>query len=373
MQLMSSKIRPWRVRVLAWSFLFFVFVLMTTESPGAADGGAPPCPDPALGESPEDCPWAGVSRKFAQSGGKNFMETLQAESPRLAADIRSDAKLGKALLGLWGESINFDELAQGEIVPAAILTSLEEVFLGHPLGRTTTGQTPRRVTHAGVEHTYGYLFSNLRTSFGYKRARWVTGELERGFELPPGVMGPTPDQGSLLVNATWLAGRIAFREDPASLARLKPLESALSQAVHGVDPRRLSISRLEEFVKTSDGASAARLITLRTDFARFPTSPSDPARNSHWLIYSVEEKSADSPAVTKLITAFPVNTSFVERAADASTLGADQKIITRYNAWVEGVSGQEWRGERRFAPATGAVKTAGESRGQKSRSSRTHH
>src|SRR5205823_4357190 len=109
---------------------------------------------------------------------------------------------------LWGTSINYDELAKAIIVHPAILRALDKSFVSHaPMEvQNIDAQAPESVAtarllgvapthdpaghplaHAGMEHTYGYLFSVLKTSFGYKRARWVSGESERGFGLKTGL------------------------------------------------------------------------------------------------------------------------------------------------------------------------------------------
>src|SRR6185503_21163490 len=93
------------------------------------------CPDPALGEKPEDCPWAEVTRTYLAGGEQTparLMDLVAAASPKLADNIRADAKRD-SLLDLWGRSYNYDELAKSEIVAESLLASLETVFFGKPL------------------------------------------------------------------------------------------------------------------------------------------------------------------------------------------------------------------------------------------------
>ena len=100
---------------------------------------------------------------------------------------------------LWAASSNHDELAGGRIVHPRILRALER--------RLGVGSHPRgRVGHAGVLHTYGYLFSNLRTPFGLKRRRWVHPGLERSMDL----RRPTLRLGSCVGNTAYVGIPLAL-------------------------------------------------------------------------------------------------------------------------------------------------------------------
>ena len=169
------------------------------------------CPIP--GERAEDCPWAGAARLLSAEAdaGRDVGPVFAARTPGLLRQLDADAA-NPALLELWGESINYDELANGEIVRPETLA-----FLAARLGAAG----PRgRIIHAGLEHTYGYLFSLLPTKFGFKRARWVRPDIEQGLGLPRGAAGPAPSEGTLLSNITCLAGGIALMDDPAARALL---------------------------------------------------------------------------------------------------------------------------------------------------------
>src|SRR6185437_3416867 len=126
--------------------------------------------------------------------------------------------------------------------------------------------------HAGMEHTYGYLFSTLKTAFGYKRARWVHGDTERGFGLQVGALGPdTPkvSGGSLFSNATYFFGRIAFRDNPELLAALKRGSKAVAKQILQFDYTSLKTIRLEETI-------ASKNVSLRTDLVPFAIKPENP-------------------------------------------------------------------------------------------------
>jgi hypothetical protein len=68
------------------------------------------------------------------------------------------------------------------------------------------------------------------------------------------------------------------------------------------------------------------------------------------LVYSIADHRQPHPKglpPAQLITAFPVETSFVESALAADSLGENKPIITRYNAYVDGITGTAWTGLRR--------------------------
>lgn len=283
------------------------------------------CPRPAAPgdlavETAADCPWAGAARALAETAGQggDLSPVFGTYTPGLLAQLDADRK-NPALLGLWGESVNFDELANGEIVSPAVLG-----FISARLGAAA----PRgRIMHAGLEHTYGYLFSLLPTRFGFKRARWVLPAIEEGLGLPAGSAGPAPAEGTLLSNVTCLAGRIALRGDKAAGP---PLARACAHSPAAIRKfRPAAVRRLSETVSLPGG----RTVALRTDFVPF-LKPS--GGNTHLLVYSVSDSALKH---AYLVTAFPVGEGFVKNAADPAGLGVDKPVQTRYNAYVEGLTG----------------------------------
>ena len=277
----------------------------------------------SAGEKPLDCPWAGAARLMEANAaakeplGPVFSTYTPGILKQLAAD-RSDPVLAR----LWGESINFDEMADAIIVNPDIL-----VFLADELG---TARPKGRVSHAGMEHTYGYLFSLLETKFGFKRARWVRDDIEAGFGLPRGLIGPDPAEGTLLTNVTCLAGGIALKDDAAASALLAKL--VCPGILRKYAAIRIPRSRLVETVELA----GKRKVALRTDLVAFSTTSAD--GNSHLLIYSVYDS---VPEQASLITAFPVDAAFARRILDSKELGTGKPVQTRYNAWVEGLSGKK--------------------------------
>jgi len=282
------------------------------------------CPQKDSQEKPEDCPWAGAARLMNGATGQDAgLEPLfKAHVPGILKQLDS-ARANPAVLKLWGESINYDELANGEIVDPRIL--------GFIAARGGAAQPRGRLMHAGLEHTYGYLFSLLQTKFGFKRARWVRPDIEDGLGLPRGSAGPSPSKGTLLANVTCLAGGISLKDDPAALALLKKVSSGCASAERAFISRKTARTRLTETVALPGG----RTVALRTDFVPFKKSSGG---NTHLLVYSVYDSAAGQ---AYLVTAFPVNAGFMQSTLDPAGLGPEKPVQTRYNAYVEGLTGVE--------------------------------
>lgn len=275
-----------------------------------------------VAETIEDCPWAGIARLVEESGGRGAEPAILAYAPDLMRQFAVD-RGDNILKQLWGESLNFDEGARAVIVNPQMLSYLSYALaLPEPRGNQV---------HAGLEHTYGYLFSLLETRYGFKRGRWVRPDVEEGLNLPKRVLSPFPSEGTLLSNVTCLAGAIALKDDPKAYAMLKAREPVCHTAIKGLLDRGQAHVRLKE---TMVFAGGKRLVSLRTDFV--PFSRVAASGNSHLLIYSVYDSYAGQ---AYLITAFPVSGEFVNRALSPGGLGDGKEIITRYNAFVPGITG----------------------------------
>jgi len=283
-------------------------------------------------ETAADCPWAGAARLLNEKAAANepLEPVFAAHVPALLRQL--DADRSSPALQLWGESINFDELAKGEIVHPGVL--------GFIAARLGAAQPRGRIAHAGLEHTYGYLFSLLPTKFGFKRARWVRPDIEDGLGLPRGSAGPAPAEGTLLANITCLAGGIALKDDPAASALLARMAPYCSGPVRAFAARPLKRGRLTEEVLLPGG----RKVVLRTDFAPFKAVAGG---NTHLLVYSVYDSALRR---AYLVTAFPVGKGFVDNVLAPSGLGAGKPVQTRYNAHVEGLTGAgKFKGSRTLA------------------------
>ncbi len=289
----------------------------------AADFKCPAASAKGTPEAAADCPWAGMARLMATaSGDRQILKVFSERAPQLLANIKTDAA-SKDIITLWGQSLNFDEGAKDIILRPAIYNALAKIFGAQ--------KQDGKVVHAGVEHTYGYLFSNLDTPFGYKRARWVTPDIEKGFGLKERDISPVPSSGTMLANATYFFGSIAFRDDAVALKKLGAVAAAGD--ILSYDYSRLFAGRISETI-----ALPGRTVELRTDIVRFPATQ---IGNQALLIYSVKDSS--SPHAV-LISGFPIAASFAESALNPARGGDGRKIITRYNAFVKGVTGESFTG-----------------------------
>ena len=261
------------------------------------------CPRADLGEVPSDCPWADWVRGV-ESGARS-----PAEIPELIADSLALDARDPAVHEAWGMSLNFDSGAKAEIVSRPVLEELAR-RQGIPLF-TESGITHQ---HAGLIHTYGYLLSNLRTPFGYKRARWVAGTVDRGLGLPEGTLGPLQNGSStLLSRASYLFMKVALHRDPAEWALWeRRLSGRATPELRAFAPGR--IERREEPFTLKNGEK----VELVTDLLPLPRDP----QAGKLLVYSVR-----SGAGTRLITGFPVDAKFQERPGNP--------VRPRYNAWLE--------------------------------------
>jgi hypothetical protein len=293
------------------------------------------CPDSTLKETKQDCPWAGIARELTQRATQKTLtvDDFRALAPQIAAQLKADSSKTD-LKALWGESINYDELAHGVILDPAILKAMAEIF--------KTPYINDRTAHAGMEHTYGYLFSTLLTAYGYKRARWVQGEVEAGFGLPQGVLSPFAPRtkGTLFENVSFFAGNIAFRGEHDNLKILHRHRFNVSKAIRDFHFFPLKVTRLEETIAEGTGNPK---VVLRTDLVPF-THPNTatPTGDQYLLVYSVVVSGS-----AKLITAFPVNQSMFDSVVIAANLGDAKPIITRYNGFIDGVSGKSFIGSRK--------------------------
>jgi hypothetical protein len=271
--------------------------------------------------------------RSAAASGASVDDVFQREASVIASQMAIDSP-NTAYLGLWGTAIDYQQATAttygtDPVVDYAIVDELNSVM----------GVAPRqdKVTHAGVQHTYSYLFSLLQTPYGYKRARWVEPDVTSGFGLPAGTLGPTPPDGTLFENATYLAGEIAFDGKPEGDV-VKQNADGVAAAIVALDITTLSDTRLVE----NATLAAGRTIVLQTDFVQFPAAAST-AANTYWLVYSVND-SGDGH--NRLVTAFPISTSSFTQYTAASGLGTSVPISTAYNAWVDGLSGTTVMGSR---------------------------
>ncbi len=290
------------------------------------ENASPICPIVSLKETKEDCPWAAITRQCATVASEDAIEDiLKRHSPDLLNAIKNDAHK-ENLKKVWGKSINFDEMKKSIIVKPLIMDNILKLA-GVPAPLASKGHNDKKIiVHAGIIHTYGYIFSNLLTPYGYKRSRWVKDDIESGFELARGTLGPRPSSGTLFSNVTYFLSRIAFRDDPGILKSL--IGCDVSSVLKNFKFHNLKIRCLEETVKLRTD----RTVKLRTDLVEF-IKMRDGKSNQYLLVYSFFDSEEKKPL---LITAFPVSSVFVESILNKSKLGEKKPVKTRYNAFISG-------------------------------------
>lgn len=233
----------------------------------------------------------------------------------------------------WGTSGNVDELAHAEIVDPAILLPLLKVA-GQPLNAANP--------HAGVQHTYGYLFSTIETPFGKKRDRWTSTALENALGLPTDTLSPVPKSGTLLANATWIAGQIAFAGDARCTWLVRCLKRRVSPELLSFDWSAQECLRMTESIRFP---KADRHLHLITDLVRLNAGPRTAAELQKlpvWLlVYSLHDERVGHP---ELITLFTVREEFVATIQERAAIRRRSDIRLRYNAVVPNMPLHEMSG-----------------------------
>lgn len=291
------------------------------------DRQLPACP--VGSETAADCPWASVARDAITNPQTALTHTAGGIVEQLNRDSRAPA-----MLATWGLALNVNQKSPTEFgTEPIVLPALVDQLM------TNANVAPRRdrIVHAGVQHTYGYLFSLLSTPYGFKRARWVQRTIDNGLGLPEGTIAPAPvSGGTLLGNVTWLAGSIAFADEPEQLKAANSAPANVSPAVQALDASKLAHKRLVDTVTV-----AGRTVELRTDFVELPHPTADA---STLLIYSVKDG-----ATSRLVTMFPISAKSRD-TYQGVPVGDGIAITTQYNAWVDGLTGTPVPGKRVMLP-----------------------
>ena len=301
------------------SVLFLVFISL---------GALGACPDLTKNETAQDCPWAEITRQIVDQK-KLCDPVLKAHVPFIFKQLNKDQK-SQEFLALWGEAKNYDENAKAIIVEVKILQCLAEKL---NLKNSIQHQNGFESVHAGLQHTYAYLFSNTQTPYGYKRARWTKDDIERGFGLSKKALTPETKKGAFLSNVTYFFAKFAFRDDFELIKKLEisgRKNKSVSTELIALKAEKFQIKNLKESLPEKQ-------IILHTIFVKMNPKKII-SKNTHLLIYWVE----DQKNKTKyLITGFPVETSFVDKALDEKKLGLKKPIITRYNAWISALTNSQ--------------------------------
>lgn len=277
--------------------------------------------------------FADLARRLVSTTRRDFVRGLklfEQQVPGLAAQIRQDSAR-RGPLAFWGLSRNVDEITGTTIVDPEVLQVISAIA-----DKKFSNCTP----HAGLQHTYGYLFSTIETPFGFKRDRWLGTDIEAAFGLDLTTLSPFPHFGTLLSNATWLAGIIAYRSFPRRNAKLKRyLESRVALDLVTLNPKSLNQIRLIE-TATMDWRNEPRKWTLQTDLVNSVTST-----NFTLLVYSAIDHYRDEH---QLITLFPVGPSARQELLQRASTRRRVDIRARFNTYVPALAGREWSGTCRL-------------------------
>lgn len=278
------------------------------------------CPDFSKNEKPSDCPWAEMTRQIV-ADDSSCESVFKKQTPYLLKQLKKD-RLGEEFIELWGQSKNFDENAKAEIVDKKVLNCLaEKLKISHPIQPQQGFDT----VHAGLQHTYAYLFSNLITPYGYKRERWTGNDLRRGiFSVENDTLTPMTKKGSFLANVTYLFAKLTFGAD-----NLKDKKNIVSKEIKNLDLTKINFEK--RHLKESPTGLG---IILHTVFVKLDKQKFE-SKNTRLLIYWYEDIAAKK---NFLISGFPVEESFMSKAFDEKNLGIDKPISSRYNAWIAGLT-----------------------------------
>jgi len=279
-----------------------------------------------------DREWFEAAQKMAQATSPEEMRSiLKTRLPGFLETIEFDSASNRDLLALWGMSRNIDESHLSDrtrTVPANVVQFLNSILKVNYDETFTFG-------HAGLTHTYGYLMSNLQTPYGFKRARYVDGDIEAGFRLPAKLFSGIPPQGTLLSNLTCFAGQIAFRDHP-ELQKFLNQKCSIAE-IANYPFKQLKPKRLVERLRSFD-----TFLELRTDIVPFPQFLADESssmfssnnKNTHLLVYSIDYHARGQESQPRLITVFPVQKGFGDGVFSNIGFGDRQPIKLRYNAAI---------------------------------------
>jgi hypothetical protein len=293
-----------------------------------------------------------------ESARDRFLEILEEIVPTLIFSWKEDSKI-LPWKRLWGLSRNFDVRMDCSLVDEEILEIISDISgVSPPLA---VDSVEGCIAHAGVLHTYGYLFCDISSSlFGFKRDRWIHNNIESSFALNYGCLSPFPQQGTLCSNATYFIGRIAFRDLNEKLMVLEQFSDIIEQSLVFFHYDQLKVIRITEeiiidstFVSSTStsrqedentyvnsGESESRILRLFTDIVA-PLVEGE----THILVYSVYDS---LPNDYFLITVFPVAQDAIDELL-CKPVGEEVSITIRYNTFVEGINGKTMCGSRKVS------------------------
>jgi len=258
---------------------------------------------------------------------KNLLDGIKKEAPELFLQIKKDST-DNDLKSFWGQSLNFDSGAKSEILEKDKIISLVSLFdLSYDENNLSV--------HAGVMHTYAYLFSTLKTPYGFKRERWISNDLKLGIGLSQNSLGPSPKEGTLLSNLTYFIGKITLKNND-QIKKLNALKNVSSELLQ-FSFKDLELTELEERVTQPK----SKEMILRTFFVKFKNTEN--LKNQFLLIYLSEDLAS---GIQQFVTAFPITKESYLKAIDPILLGKDRPILIRYNAFLGQTKDDRFSGDR---------------------------
>jgi hypothetical protein len=212
---------------------------------------------------------------------------LEDVLPGLSANLKTANEVSAKY---WTDSTPFDEVAQEFILPDKILDALS-------IRHVITGG----VVHvpAGLMHTYGYLFSQLKTPYGLKSKRWLESRLDERLGLSAGTFGPLPSKGEFATNVT------------ESFLKAKDIGS-IEQKVSWKAPDG-------HIVKAS----------VFTQLVPLKPLPNFETKDSYLLIYSVVQDGR-----RRLVTGFPIDDGFAQSIMKTPA-GKNASFVPRFNLYID--------------------------------------
>ncbi len=248
--------------------------------------------------------YAGYARLHARLMAGRTAADLQDVLPGLQANLADAAAVSARW---WTDSTPYDELARAPILDDRVLDGL-----GIP--HHVTGGVEH--VPAGLMHTYGYLFSQLKTSYGLKGKRWIESRVDERLGLPAGTFSPLPPEGEFLSNVT------------AALARAVGLPLDLPRASKALTSAK-RFGAVEEAVRwrLPDGSEVSGIV--RTHLVALLPLREFASADTHLLIYELEIGGA-----RRFVTAFPVEKGFADSLLNAKPFD-DAKFKPRFNLYVD--------------------------------------
>lgn len=226
---------------------------------------------------------------------------------------RLDRAHDPVLLSLWGRSSILDASSNRQILPDTVIQRLG-------IGSEVTPDGQRHV-HAGLMHSYGYLFSTIETPYGRKGKRWIESRVDERIGIGPGRFAPVPARGEFLANLTWTLLQSSGTWGHVAPSTRRRIESLIAPDLASSRPAAVT-----DVIAESASAGGDSL-TVKTAFVPLAPIPGLVSSDSYLLIYWTESPHETPPL--RLITAFPVAASFRDKVLSESR--SPQPFRPRYN------------------------------------------